>query len=117
MDNTVRSEDVGENDTSGVDEELAVDVCDVEVGSGHRLEGGICGEQRGVSDSAVDDVVLKQGSSLCAGEGRKNGADLREGGVDRGEDGDVSGSVHWCGEVGCAECSGKGTEVVACGES
>lgn len=55
-------------------------------------------------------MVLKNRSSLFTGQVRESAANVLEGSVDRGEDGDIGGRVDGFGEVGRVDGAEEGTQ-------
>ena len=109
MQDTVCEQDVSCDDAGAVHEYFAVDD-----GDGHiaAAESGDCavGQRAAVGNGSVDDVVLKDGSSLLGGEVAQSRADVLECSVVGCKDRQVGCSVDGFCQVGGVDCTEEGTE-------
>jgi len=88
VDDTTREKHIRDDDSGGVDEDVAVvGDGDVKVAAGEGHLRGV-GEGAGVRDCAVQDVILQDALQLLGGEVR--GADALEGGIGGGKYGQAS---------------------------
>lgn len=114
MQDAVLEEDVCVNDASAVDEDLAVGDRDCQVSAAEGGHGAV-GERAGVSDGAVDGMVLEDAGGLFDGEVAEGGADVLECGIVGREDGEVWCRVDGRGEVCSFDGAEEGGEVRFCG--
>lgn len=106
---TVGEEDVGGDDAGAVHEDFTVDDGDGDVVAAEGRDGAV-GQRAAVGDCAVDDVVLQDRGGFFGGEVGEGGADVLEGGVVGGEDGEVRGGGDSFGKAGCVDCTEEGAE-------
>ena len=106
---TVGEQDVGGDDAGAVHKDFTFDDGDGDVVAAEGRDGAV-GQRAAVGDCAVDDVVLQDRGGFFGGEVGEGGADVLEGGVVGGEDGEVRGGGDSFGKAGCVDCTEEGAE-------
>lgn len=110
MDDAVGDEDVGDDNLGRVDENLAVDDADVELGAVEGGQGGV-GQATAVADDTVDDVVLEDIGEGLGGQVGGHAADGGKGLVGRGKDGHIGQAGQGVAEAGGSNGANKRSQV------